>query len=43
MLHSAQHDFFARPAIAKLLQVPASPQQPILWTDDYSSILPILH
>lgn len=43
MLLSAQRDFFTRPAIAKLLQLPSSPRQPILWTDDYSSILPILH
>jgi hypothetical protein len=45
MLLSANADFFRRPAIQQLLAFSSTPprRQPILWTDDYSSILPILH
>jgi hypothetical protein len=43
ILLSASHDFCDHPAIANLLRGFRPPQKPILWTDDYSSILPILH
>lgn len=41
MLLSANHDFLNRPAVANLAGLYIG--QSILWTDDYSSILPILH
>ncbi len=42
MLLSANPQFFERPGVAGLTSV-SSGRQPLLWTDDYSSILPILH
>ncbi|SPE61083.1 Integral membrane protein-like protein [Verrucomicrobia bacterium] len=41
MLVSSNRTFLDRPAIAGLAR--AYLGQPLLWTDDYSSILPILH
>jgi hypothetical protein len=45
MLLSANPQFFLSPEVAELVRVSAQvePRKPILWTDDYSSILPILH
>jgi SAM-dependent methyltransferase len=45
MLLSANREFLNHPEIAALLRSTdfVSPRQPLLWTDDYSSILPILH
>jgi SAM-dependent methyltransferase len=45
MLVSADREFLQRPVIAALLaKSPAySNRQPLLWTDDFTSILPILH
>ena len=45
MLLSASPEFLNRPEIAALMRPSdfTSARQPILWTDDYSSILPILH
>ena len=44
MLLSSDKNFFKQPAIRTLMELsPAAAPRPILWTDDYSSILPILH
>jgi hypothetical protein len=45
MLLSANREFLNHPEVAALLRSSAfvSSRQPLLWTDDYSSILPILH
>jgi hypothetical protein len=45
MILSANSHFFEEPAMAELLSAYRlrSKRPPILWTDDYSSILPILH
>ena len=45
MLLSANRQFFNQPELTDLMSSSAGRQQrkPILWTDDYSSILPILH
>ncbi len=45
MLVTANREFLNRPEVAALMRSSAfvSSRRPILWTDDYSSILPILH
>jgi hypothetical protein len=43
MLVSANKQFFERPAVAELMRATGSQRNPLLWTDDRSSILPILH
>ena len=45
MLLSANRDFLNQPEVAALMRSSdfVSSRRPILWTDDYSSILPILH
>jgi hypothetical protein len=43
MLLCAKADFFNQPGIATLSTRLPEGRRPILWTDDYSSILPILH
>jgi hypothetical protein len=43
MLLSANKHFFDRPAVAELLRAAGAEKNPLLWTDDRSSILPILH
>jgi hypothetical protein len=43
MLVSGSRAFFNQPGIAQLSTTLPPGRHPILWTDDYSSILPILH
>jgi hypothetical protein len=45
MLLSANREFLNQPEVAALIRSSdfVSSRRPILWTDDYSSILPILH
>jgi hypothetical protein len=45
MLLTANREFLNCPEVAALMRSSdfISPRRPILWTDDYSSILPILH
>jgi hypothetical protein len=43
MLVSGSRAFFSQPGIAQLSTTLPPGRHPILWTDDYSSILPILH
>jgi hypothetical protein len=43
MLLSSNRDFFNRPGMAGVLTSSTSNRAPLLWTDDHSSILPILH
>jgi hypothetical protein len=43
MLLSRNGDFFNRPGMAEVLTSSTSNRKPLLWTDDYTSILPILH
>jgi len=42
MVLSAKREFFERPGMLQLKSSAASARQPLLWTDDYSSIFPIL-
>jgi hypothetical protein len=44
MLVSSNDQFCSRPAIVDMVRSVRPPErEPLLWTDDYSSILPILH
>jgi hypothetical protein len=43
MLLSSDADFLSRGAIAELPAGMEGERKPLLWTDDYSAILPILH
>ena len=45
MLLTANREFLNQPEVAALMRSSdfVSSRRPILWTDDYSSILPILH
>ena len=43
MLLSTNSRFLERPAIARLPSALPAGREPLLWTDDHSSILPILH
>jgi hypothetical protein len=43
MILSTNRDFFNRPGMAGVLTSPTSSREPLLWTDNYTSILPILH
>jgi len=42
MLLSNNQEFLNRPAVRELLTSPANSARRLLWTDDHSSILPIL-
>jgi hypothetical protein len=42
MVLSAKREFFERPGMAQLKTATGASRPPLLWTDDYSSILPIL-
>jgi hypothetical protein len=43
MVLSRRREFFERPNLLTRLSLSGnSPRAPLLWTDDYSSILPIL-
>jgi hypothetical protein len=43
MFLSTNRDFFKRPRMAGVLTSSTSNREPLLWTDNYTSILPILH
>jgi len=43
MLLTENADFFAQPEVARAAREPLLSKQYRLWTDDYSSLLPVLH
>ena len=43
MLLTENQDFFAQPEVARAAREPLLSKQYRLWTDDYSSLLPVLH